>query len=145
MKDSLWRADLFRCESIGLKTYWVVTVIDQYKRRIAKCRYPSRSRRWLGALPDVKASNTSCGSAEISQLRSIVRCTRFHQWEARWQPRGSIKHRRRHEQEFATARPGTLQMFFSLPGQDTFSCFRRSTVLRSINSPWAKRWRTLPI
>src|SRR5262249_23937517 len=35
--------------------------------------------------------------------------------------------------------------FFSLTAQDIFSCFRRSTVLRSINSPCAKRWSTLPI
>lgn len=34
MKDSLWSLDLFRCESIGLQTYWVLVVMDQYKRRI---------------------------------------------------------------------------------------------------------------
>ena len=33
-KDSLWRADLFRCESLILKTYWVMVVMDQYTRRI---------------------------------------------------------------------------------------------------------------
>ena len=34
MKDSLWSADLFRCESILLKTHWVLVVMDQYTRRI---------------------------------------------------------------------------------------------------------------
>jgi len=33
-KDSLWSLDLFRCESILLKTHWVMVVTDQYTRRI---------------------------------------------------------------------------------------------------------------
>ena len=33
-KDSLWSVDLFRCESITLKTHWVMAVMDQYTRRI---------------------------------------------------------------------------------------------------------------
>ena len=34
MKDSLWSIDLFRCESILLKTQWVLVVMDQFSRRI---------------------------------------------------------------------------------------------------------------
>ena len=34
MKDSLWSVDLFRCESILLRTHWVLVVMDQYTRRI---------------------------------------------------------------------------------------------------------------
>lgn len=34
MKDSLWSIDLFRCESIRLKTHWVMVVMDQFSRRI---------------------------------------------------------------------------------------------------------------
>ena len=34
MKDSLWSVDLFRCESIALKSHWVMVVLDQYTRRI---------------------------------------------------------------------------------------------------------------
>jgi putative transposase len=34
MKDSLWSVDLFRCESIHLKTHWVMVVMDQFNRRI---------------------------------------------------------------------------------------------------------------
>ena len=33
-KDCLWRVDLFRCESILLKSHWVVIVMDQCTRRI---------------------------------------------------------------------------------------------------------------
>jgi putative transposase len=33
-KDSLWSVDLFRCESIGLKSYWVLVVMDLFTRRI---------------------------------------------------------------------------------------------------------------
>ncbi len=33
-KDSLWSVDLFRCESLILKTHWVMVVMDQYSRRI---------------------------------------------------------------------------------------------------------------
>jgi transposase InsO family protein len=34
MKDNLWSADLFRCESIVLKSYWVMVVMDLFTRRI---------------------------------------------------------------------------------------------------------------
>ena len=34
LKDSLWSVDLFRLESINLKTHWVMIIIDQYTRRI---------------------------------------------------------------------------------------------------------------
>ena len=33
-KDSLWSVDLFRCESLILKTHGVMVVMDQYTRRI---------------------------------------------------------------------------------------------------------------
>ena len=34
MKDSLWSADLSRCESLTLRTHWVLVVMDQFTRRI---------------------------------------------------------------------------------------------------------------
>ena len=34
MKDSLWSLDLFRCESISLRTHWILVVMDQFTRRI---------------------------------------------------------------------------------------------------------------
>jgi len=33
-KDSLWSIDLFRAESITLRTHWILVVMDQYIRRI---------------------------------------------------------------------------------------------------------------
>jgi len=33
-RDSLWSVDLFRCESIRLKSHWVMVVMDQFTRRI---------------------------------------------------------------------------------------------------------------
>ena len=33
-KDSLWSLDLFRCESVVLRTHWVLVVMDQCTRRI---------------------------------------------------------------------------------------------------------------
>ena len=33
-KDSLWSVDLFRCESLILRTHWVMVALDQYTRRI---------------------------------------------------------------------------------------------------------------
>ena len=33
-KDSLWSVDLFRCESIVLRSYWVLVVMDQCTRRL---------------------------------------------------------------------------------------------------------------
>src|SRR5487761_1964989 len=33
-KDSLWSVDLFRCESILLRSHWVLEVIDMFTRRI---------------------------------------------------------------------------------------------------------------
>lgn len=32
--DSLWSVDLFRCESLVLKSHWVLVVMDQFTRRI---------------------------------------------------------------------------------------------------------------
>lgn len=34
LKDSLWSINLFRCQSIFLKSHWVMVVIDQHTRRI---------------------------------------------------------------------------------------------------------------
>ena len=34
MRDSLWSIDLFCCESVRLKSHWVMVVMDQFTRRI---------------------------------------------------------------------------------------------------------------
>ena len=33
-RDSLWSVDLFCCESLVLRTYWVLVVMDQFTRRL---------------------------------------------------------------------------------------------------------------
>ena len=33
-RDSLWSIDLFRCESIVLRSYWALAVMDQFTRRL---------------------------------------------------------------------------------------------------------------
>ena len=67
-RDSLWSIDLFRCESIVLRTYWVLVVMDQYTRH--RIWNPTWRRRWPRTLSDVPASYSRFRSAEISQFRS---------------------------------------------------------------------------
>lgn len=80
-KDSLWSCDLFRCESAGLRTHWVLVVMDQFSRRIigfgvqrsivdgaALCRMFQRAIRGHG-LPNYLSSDHDP-------------LYRFHQWQA---------------------------------------------------------------
>jgi transposase InsO family protein len=50
MKDSLWSVDLFRCESITLKSHWVLVVMDQFTRRLIG----------FGVQPEVVDGRTLC-------------------------------------------------------------------------------------
>ena len=50
MKDSLWSLDLFRCESITLRSHWVLVVMDQFTRRLMG----------FGVQPDVVDGKTFC-------------------------------------------------------------------------------------
>ena len=80
-KDSLHSIDLFRCESVALRTYWVLIVMDQYTRRIigfgihagivdgqALCRMFNRAIQWQ-AVPKYLSSDHDP-------------LYRFHQWQA---------------------------------------------------------------
>jgi putative transposase len=80
-KDSLHSMDLFRCESLGLRTYWVLVVMDQYTRRIigfgihagivdgrALCRMFNRAIR--------RQTVSKYLSSDHDPLY------RFHQWQA---------------------------------------------------------------
>src|SRR3984885_1134466 len=82
MKDSLWSMDLFRCESVTLRTHWVLVVMDQYTRRIigfgvhagtvdgvALCRMLNRAIRGQGWLPKYLSSDHDP-------------LYKFHQWQA---------------------------------------------------------------
>lgn len=51
-KDSLWSLDLFRCESLFLRSHWVMVVMDQYTRRIVgfaahACRESWNLNAWI--------------------------------------------------------------------------------------------------
>jgi hypothetical protein len=80
-KDSLHSIDLFRCESVALRTYWVLVVMDQYIRRIigfgvhrgivdglGLCRMFNRAIRWQ-TVPKYLSSDHD----PLYQ---------FHQWQA---------------------------------------------------------------
>ncbi len=80
-EGQLWSIDLMRCESIALRTYWVLVVMDQYTRRIigfgihaggvdgmALCRMLKQAIRGVTALPKYLSSDHDP-------------LYRFHQWE----------------------------------------------------------------
>ena len=82
IKDSLWSADLFRCESAALRTHWILVVMDQYTRRIigfglhagavdgiAFCRMFNHAIRGHRSIPKYLSSDNDP-------------LYRFHQWQA---------------------------------------------------------------
>jgi putative transposase len=81
-KDSLWSLNLFRCESMTLRTHWVLVVMDHYSRRIvgfgihagvvngeALCRMFKQAIQGATALPKYLSSDHDP-------------LYRFHQWKA---------------------------------------------------------------
>jgi putative transposase len=81
-KDSLWSLDLFRCESVLLRTHWVLVVMDHHTRRIigfgihagvvngeALCRMFKQAVRGVTTFPRYLSSDHDP-------------LFRFHQWEA---------------------------------------------------------------
>ena len=68
-KDSLWSLDLLRCESVTLRTYWVLVVMDQYTRRIIGFGIQARVVDGL-ALCRMFKQAIRCGPSEISQFGS---------------------------------------------------------------------------
>jgi putative transposase len=81
MKDSLWSADLCRCESLTLRTHWVLVVMDQCTRRIvgfdihrgivdgsALCRMFKKAIRFQSLPKYLSTDNDPL--------------YRFHQWQA---------------------------------------------------------------
>src|SRR5215468_36564 len=81
VKDSLWSLDLFRCESVDLRTYWVLVVMDLYTRRIIG----------FGILAGVVDGTALCRmfkqAIRVASLPKYLSSDhdplyRFHQWEA---------------------------------------------------------------
>ncbi|MEX2125245.1 MAG: integrase core domain-containing protein [Woeseia sp.] len=80
-KDSLWSVDLFRCESLILKSHWVFVVMDQFKRQIigfgihaGAVDGPSLCRMFNCAIRG--AGSPKYVSSDHDPL------FRFHQWKA---------------------------------------------------------------
>jgi hypothetical protein len=58
MKDSLRSVDLFRCESILLRSHWVMVVMDVFTRRIIGFGVERADRSlWCLDLPDVQSDH----------------------------------------------------------------------------------------
>jgi hypothetical protein len=53
-KDSLWSVDLFRCESLILRTHWVLVVMDQFTRKSSA----SACRQGLSMVPQSAVCST---------------------------------------------------------------------------------------
>ena len=80
-KDSLWSVDLFRCESIRLKTHWVLVVIGPVHSADHRFRHQGRRRRRQSPLLHVQPRHFSARcpkylSADNDPLFS------YHQWQA---------------------------------------------------------------
>jgi putative transposase len=72
MKDSLWSVDLFRCESIVLRSYWVMVVMDLFTRRIVGIGVePAHIVR--NAAQDSQIRNLTQQVAELKDLKQELR------------------------------------------------------------------------
>jgi hypothetical protein len=62
-KDSLWSVDLFCCESILLRSYWVLVVMDVFTRRNHRFWHRTRAHRRRDRVSDVQSS--CCSPIEV--------------------------------------------------------------------------------
>src|SRR5215475_13775227 len=69
-KDSLWSVDLLRCESVALRTYWVLVVMDHYTRRIIGFGIQARIVDGLALCRMFNQAISRPHCSEISELRS---------------------------------------------------------------------------
>ena len=80
-KDSLWSLDLFRCESISLKSYWVMVVMDQFTRKIIG--FSVRAANINGVDVCCMFSKTIAGRKPPKYLSTDHDpLFRFHRWQA---------------------------------------------------------------
>jgi putative transposase len=93
MKDSLWSLDLFRCESVALRTYWVLVVMDQYTRRIIGFGIHAGA---VDGLALCRMFNQAIRGASLPKYLSSDHdpLYRFHQWEANLRILASRKSKR---------------------------------------------------
>ena len=69
-KDSLWSVDLFRCESILLRSHWVLVVIDVCTRRFIGFGIGREYIDGSRGLPHVQSSHRRQDAAKANQHRS---------------------------------------------------------------------------
>lgn len=81
LRDSLWSLDLFRMESIHIKTHWIMLVMDQFSRKIID----------LAVHPGILDGSAICrlfnqiiSGQSLSKYLSTdhVPLFKFHQWQA---------------------------------------------------------------
>ncbi len=80
-KDSLWSVDLFRCESLILKSHWVMVVMDQFTRRIIGFAVHAAV---LDGPTVCRMFNSIIGGSKSPRYLSSDNdpLFRFHQWNA---------------------------------------------------------------
>lgn len=80
-KDSLWSLDLFRCESILLKTHWVMVVMDQFSRKIINFSVHPGD---LDGITVCRMFNSIIGGKKLPLYLSTDNdpLFRFHRWQA---------------------------------------------------------------
>ena len=80
-RDSLWSLDLFRCESAGLRTHWVLVVMDQCTRRIVGFGVHRGVVDGVGLCRMFNRA-TRCHTAPKYLSADHDPLYRFHQWQA---------------------------------------------------------------
>jgi putative transposase len=80
-KDSLWSIDLFRCESILLKTHWVLVVMDQFTRRIIGFGVHAGD---VDGVTLCRMFNTAISTGSVPKYLSSDNdpLFQYHQWQA---------------------------------------------------------------
>jgi len=79
--DSLWSVDLFRCESLIIKSHWVMVVMDQFTRRVIGFAVHARV---LDGPTVCRMFNSIIGGSTNPRYLSSDHdpLFRFHQWNA---------------------------------------------------------------
>jgi transposase InsO family protein len=80
-KDSLWSIDLFRCESIVLKSHWVLVIMDQFTRRIIGFGVHAGD---VDGIALCRMFNTAISAAGIPRYLSSDNdpLFQYHRWQA---------------------------------------------------------------
>jgi len=68
--DSLWSVDLFRCESILLRSFWVMVVMDVFTRRIIGFGVAAANLDGPSRLPNVQSGDREAETAAVPLIRS---------------------------------------------------------------------------